>query len=465
MSMYKQRIRFLFPLLCLLILCSTVQATNLQITVQDSIDNTSVSRATVYLDGSNLGRTNNAGQFMITHGGLNDLNLRITMNGYDDWSGTVKKDATSYLVNLTRRSLLLKVNLLDSDTLQPVSGATLELTAGNVTQTKTSDATGTASFGVISSTQYSLDISAQNYQPRTTTVDIESEDKTVQYWLLSGNRFSFIVKDKNTQAYLSDAEIRIDSVLVGKTDSRGVLIAPITRGKLYTIDVTKTGYQGTSLTKTISDTEAMYTVSLAKVPLGAFIFVTDENHVPLANADLYINGTIAGSSNPYGRATLSNLAAGSYDIEVRKAGYSPTPLHIVVSKDAGDFSVVLPYEKVNLMIYVQDKEEKNLSNATITIDGIVSGVTDSHGQYVVPVKYGTKYNISSSKEGYNAGFVSTEVASGNASPSVTITLEKNFDWGLLPVILAGFIGIILLLLAIRILGRRKRRHVMRRNEI
>ena len=38
--MYKHRIRFLFALLCLIAFCSAAQATKLQITVQDSLDNT-----------------------------------------------------------------------------------------------------------------------------------------------------------------------------------------------------------------------------------------------------------------------------------------------------------------------------------------------------------------------------------------------------------------------------------------
>ena len=63
--MYKHRIRFLFVLLCLIAFCSAAQATNLLITVQDNLDNTTVPHATVYLSGANVGMTNNAGQFLL----------------------------------------------------------------------------------------------------------------------------------------------------------------------------------------------------------------------------------------------------------------------------------------------------------------------------------------------------------------------------------------------------------------
>ncbi len=464
--MYKRYIRFLFALLCIALLCSAVQATMLQITVVDNLDNTSVSHATVFLDGSNLGRTTTDGQFAITHSGLYDLNLRVTMDGYDDWAQTVDKNATSLLVNLTRRSLVLNVNLYDSDTLQPVTGATIALTADNVTQTKQTDAYGAATFGVISSTLYSYDISAPNYQPRSGTVNVMYDDQNVQFWLLSGNRYSFIVKDKDTQSPLADAQISIDSVPVGKTDSRGILIVPVTRGKLVTIEIEKDGYQTISESKTISDTDALDTLSLTRVPVGAFVFVSDENNAPVGNAGVSINGTVVATTNQFGRATLQSLVAGSYQITVSKAGYTTTTQQIVVSKDTSDFSVILPYEKVDLTIYVQDKDQKILSNATVLLDGATLGVTDAHGQYITPVKYATSYNISASKDGYQLASVETQIALGNSTPLVTLTLEKNIDWGLITLIALGVVGILLLFVIIRIIGHRnRRRHVMKRNEI
>ena len=66
--MYQSRIRFLFVLLCLVLFCSAAQATNLLITVQDSVDNSTIPHATVFLNGVNVGLTNSAGQFLLQSG-------------------------------------------------------------------------------------------------------------------------------------------------------------------------------------------------------------------------------------------------------------------------------------------------------------------------------------------------------------------------------------------------------------
>ena len=210
----------------------------------------------------------------------------------------------------------------------------------------------------------------------------------------------------------------------------------------------------------------MDTISLTRVPVGAFVFVSDENNAPVGNAGVAINGTVVATTNQFGRATLQSLVAGSYQITVSKAGYTTTTQQIVVSKDTSDFSVILPYEKVDLTIYVQDKDQKILSNATVLLDGATLGVTDAHGQYITPVKYATSYNISASKDGYQLASVETQIALGNSTPLVTLTLEKNIDWGLITLIALGVVGILLLFVIIRIIGHRnRRRHVMKRNEI
>ena len=182
--MKASRIRFLFALLCIIAFCSAVQATNLLITVQDNLDNTSIPHATVFLDGTNVGLTNNAGQFLL-QSGQGDLNLLITMSGYDDWAGTVSTNATTLSVTMNRRTLYLNVSLFDSNTLAPVSGANLFLTSANSSQTAVTDPTGAASFGVTSFTLYSLNMTAPNYQPRSDTIEVDATNQNVQYWLLS----------------------------------------------------------------------------------------------------------------------------------------------------------------------------------------------------------------------------------------------------------------------------------------
>jgi hypothetical protein len=463
--MYAPRYRLLFALLCAILLCSAVQAADLQIYVQDSIDNTTLPHATVFVNGANYAITNNNGQVYLSHGGVNDQVIKVTMSGYDDWQQTVAKNATSLTVNLKRKTLTLKVNLYDSDTLGPVVGALVNITAVNVTQAKLTDASGAATFAVISNNLYSMSIATANYQPRSDNIEVGAENKEVQYWLLPSNRFSVMVKDKEAQSPISGAEVTIDSVLAGKTDARGVLIAPITRGKVHLFEIRAPGYQTVSESRTITESDAIYSVAVSKAAIGAFIYVFDEKKIPLNNANIYFNGSLTGTTNEYGRSNFPSLVAGSYQVEVRKDGYVPQSRTIVVSGQPDDYTFTLALQNAALSVLVQDKEQKALPNSSVTINDAFAGMTNSQGQLITPVTFNTPLNITVSKEGYAPGSVQQKIIQGNATASVNVTLEKNFDWGLLTTIGAGVLIIIVLFGIMRLFSGRRHRHILRRDEI
>jgi hypothetical protein len=461
------RPRFLFALLLLLLLCSSAQATtSLLITVQDNIDNVTLSHATVYVNGANYARTNSLGQALLTHSGLNDQEIKVSMSGYNDWSQTVNKSTTELLVNLSRKTLTFKTTLFDSDTLNPISGAQVNISAENVTQTKLTDSNGIATFAVTGATIYSIDISAPNYQSRSGTIDMGAEDQDVQYKLLSGNSFSFVITDKDSGKAIPGAEVRLNSVLAGKTDERGILITPITREKSYTIEIVKDGYKTYTESRTISTSDAVYYTSLSKAPIGAYIFVTDESRKPVEGADVYVDGTLAGTTNEYGRMSSSTLVSGDYVVEVRKTGYSPQSSTITISSSNKDYSFTLPLANAALTVTVQDNENKALSGASVLVDGTSAGSTDDSGQLVTSIPFNSGVNISVTKDGYAPQYVMKQVISGNATAAVTIVLNKNIDWGLIGMIALGAVAILILLAIIRALGRRSGGpHIRRRDEI
>jgi hypothetical protein len=464
--MYRYRSPLLFALLCLFLLCSSAQAVNLQITVLDSVDNVTIPHATVFVNGAQYALTNNNGQFLLVHNGLDDQLIRVSMSGYDDWEKMVLKNQTVLLVNLSRKALTLTVRLYDSDTLGPVSGAMVNISSENSTQGKQSSASGTAVFGVNASMLYSVEIASPSYEPRSGTVDVGDENKQVEYYLLSGNRFSFVVKDKETKEPIPGAEVYLNSLLAGKTDERGVLNIPVTRGKEYSIEIKKDGYETVSESRTISQSDALYTAEITKAPLGAFVYVYDENHNPLNGADIFINGSLSGTTNLYGRGTFPSLVFGTYLVEVRKTGYIPSNRSVTISNKNEDYTFTLSFENADLTIYVQDKDLKNIPNASIAIDGATKGLTDDHGQYVTKVKFNQLYNITASKDGYQPASVQKQVVQGNTSASVNISLEKITDLGFIGIIIIIVIVVLILFAAIRIFGRRPGgRHIIRRNEI
>jgi Carboxypeptidase regulatory-like domain len=463
--MYTHLFRFLSALLLLILLCSAVQATSLQVTVQDSMDNTTIPQATVYLDNVNMGRTTGAGTFFLVHDGLDDKILRITKNGYEDWENTIARNLTSVLVNMTRKTLLLKVSLYDTDSLAAVPNADVKITSENETETKKTESNGIVSFAVKAHTLYDLAITAPDYQPRSPPpVEIVAENKDVQYWLLRNDRFSFVVTDK-TGNPVPNADVYLNSALKGTTDTRGILVLPLERDSSYVIEVKKTGYQSFIERRTISGEEALVAIQLANVPLGAFVSVFDENKNPVNDAAVYLDTSLAGHTDQYGRYVFGSITAGTYQLEVRKDGYVRTNKTISVTKQGDDYTIELPYEQVDLTVYVRDKDQKVIPDAKIDLNGRSIGTTDENGQLVTGLKFNTLNNISASKEGYQPVITQKEIILGNSSGSLTFTLDKNLDWGFILLIIVGAVGVLVIFGIIRRISRKPRRHLIRRNEI
>ena len=463
--MYRQRNRFLFALLCTLLICSSAQATILQISVQDSIDNSTIPHATVFLNGENYTRTNNNGQVFLNHSGVNDQLIRVSMMGYHDWEKLVAKNETSVLVNLSRKNITLKINLYDSDSLGSVSGARVNISAEHTKQTNLTDVSGSVTFGVNATTLYSIDITASGYLPRSGSIEIGTEGKDAQYWMLPANRFSFLVKDKNGMVPVPDAEVRIDNALVGKTDTRGVLTLPVIRGKVYTIDIKKVGYLTFTESRIISETDALYSFALSKAALGAFISVFDENRDPINGTDVYFNGTLSGTTNQFGRINFPDLVYGSYNVEVRKTGYVTVNRTILVINKGEDYTFAMPFENADLTLFVQEKDQKMVPNATILINGNTMGVTDDHGQYRTKVRFNTLYNITAIKDTYQPVSVRQQFSQGNATASVTLIMEKSLDWGLITMIVIGVLGVLIVFGIIRMWSGRKKMPGMKRNDL
>ena len=132
--------------------------------------------------------------------------------------------------------------------------------------------------------------------------------------------------------------------------------------------------------KTISTNEAVDAISLTPVPVGAFIFVYDQQNQPINGADVSVNNTVVASTNPYGRAILQSLVAGSYTIVVKKTGYTPVTQQIDIVNDSSEFTAVLSLATVSQTLFVQDTDQKNIAGATVLLNGAVAGTTDSHGQ-------------------------------------------------------------------------------------
>jgi hypothetical protein len=466
--MHRSGIRILFAAFILLLFVGCAQATTVYITVYETTGNiTKIPHASVYVNGALAGKTGPEGNLTVTSGGINDLNLSVTKPGYEVWSGTAGVNQTTVLVPLMRKNLSLTVTTYDADTLSPLAGAEVKVAGENTTSSSATDKNGTAIFGVKAEGIYILDISSKNYLPRTAIIEMDINNKEVQYALFRDDRFSLLVKSGPDQSPVADAEIYIDGNLKGSTDQRGVLTFDITRDKVYNIKVKKAGYEDYLIKALISQNEAVYTVTLGKAAYQAFVSVYNPDHTPVPGAQVIINGTLVGSTNQYGRYTLEGLLSGPYKVEVSHEGFVPKELLVSVTRQGEEINVDLSYGQVNMSVFVEDTDKKVLPGTVISLNGIPAGTTDEHGLLQARLTLNTLYNISASKEGYRTTSLQKQVVPGNTTATLTVTLEKNFDW--LPVIIGVVIvGAVIAAAGVILSIRRKKPpqvHHVRKDEI
>ena len=454
--MHRSGIRILFVALSLLIFIGCAQATTVYISVYETTGNiTKVPYASVYVNGALAGKTGSEGNLTVTSGGINDINLSVTKPGYEVWSGTAGVNQTTVLVLLMRKNLTLTVTTYDADTLSPLVGAEVKVAGENTTSSIVTDTNGTAIFGVKANGIYILDVSSKNYMPRNAIIEMDINNKDVQYALFRDDRFSLIVKTGHDQLPVADAEIYIDGNLKGSTDQKGVLTFSITRDNIYNIKVKKAGYEDYLIKELIGQNQAIYTVTLGKAAYPAFLSVYNPDHTPVPGAQVIINGTLVGSTNQYGRYTIEGLLSGPYKVEVHHEGYVPRELLVSVTRQGEEINVDLSYIQVNLSVFAEDTDKKVLPGTTISLNGTPVGITDEHGQLQTRLTMNTLYNISASKEGYRTTSAQNQVVPGNTTATLTMTLEKNFDW--LPLIVGvGIVGIVIAAAGIILSIRRKK---------
>ena len=87
--------------------------------------------------------------------------------------------------------------------------------------------------------------------------------------------------------------------------------------------------------------------------------------------DVYINGSSFRNHQPVWTYKLSRFVSGSYNIEVRKTGYiSGKSDHSSSPRKAEDYIFEIPFENADLTLFVQEKDQKMVPNATIIINGM-----------------------------------------------------------------------------------------------
>ena len=442
--------------LSLFLFITIAGATTVTVNVYEKEGNISfIPQASVYADGAPVGKTDSEGMLQFSHPGISDLTVKVVKTGYDEWSGTLGANATNLLVEMMRKNLTLSVEVFDADMLSPIPGAEVYLTGPVLSQQGSTDEQGVADFRVTAEETYTVNVRAPSYQARSTDVEMALDSKSVQFLLYRDDRFALVVKDSADGSPVKDAEVFVDGVSKGITDSKGAITLELPRGKIYNIKVIKEGYADYSDKVIIREEDALITVPIEKAHYKAFVMVYDQENHPVEGVKVQVNGSGSAITDTYGKVAISDLLAGSYTISTEKEGYQAANTTFTVSADGQEVIIPVRFGQASLLLYVQEPDGKMIQGAQVLVNGQEAGITDAHGQFTTHVTVNSPVMINTTKEGYQQGGLDVLVPSGSSSVTYTVNMQPNLDLGLLWIV--AIVAIIVVVVAVLVVRGKNRR--------
>ncbi|WP_214083791.1 PEGA domain-containing protein [Methanoculleus sp.] len=449
----KNRRLIITLLISCILLCCTAQAVTLRITVVDEETYDAVSGASVYVDGDYVGSTSSSGTYSYVHSEDDDLYLKIVRTGYRNWMGYVDYDATRARVEMIREDEILTFELYDAGTLQPISGAVVDVEGDDYSDSEVTGRDGSAEFSVRSGESYDVEISASGYYDLSKTVEMENSARVVQYWLFSNDLLAVQVQDSETSEPIEGAEVFVDNARAGATDADGRLQLHLERAERYSIKVTAADYQTYLENRYFETDDVLLQVDLVKSAYPVSITAFNEAKNPIEGAEVYLNGMFQGKTNEYGRLVFSDLHGGTYQIVVKAPGYGDWSETYLITGAGEDIVAQLGYDRASVTIRAKDPDNNPVAGAAVVIDGQVIGTTDGLGCLNTPLVTNKVYAVTAACEGYRNISVNAEIPLGTTEFTVPLVMEQDFDiW-----MLAAGVGVVAaLLLAVVMIVRRRR---------
>ncbi len=450
--MVKSRLIIVLLVSCLL-LCCTAQAITLRISVADEKTGSALADASVYVDGDYTGSTASDGTYSYVHSGNKDLRLKVVRSGYRDWTDYVGADRTNLAVNMARKDETLTFELYDAGTLKPVTGVLVRIEGNGVSSSGTTGSSGSAAFTVRAGGLYNIEIRAPGYYDLSKTVQMENSGRVVQYWLFSSDLFAIQVRDSKTSAPLKGVEVYVDASRAGTTDADGKLPLHLQREKRYSLKITAPDYQPYQEERYLGADDVLLPVHLSKSAYPVSITAFNEAMKPVEGAEVFLNGTLQGRTNQYGRFALPDIQAGTYQIVVRISGYGEWSEMRQISGKGEDIVAELKYDRASVIIRAEGSDRKAVADAVIVIDGQIAGTTDGLGCLRTALTTNRAYAVTAAREGYENVSANVQIPLGSTEFTVPLVMEQTFNiW----VIAAGIGAVAAVVLgAVLMVQRRK----------
>lgn len=348
------------------------------------------------------------------------------------FSGVAAAEATS-----------LTINVYDnSGSHSPIKDVKVVITKNNLDQTLYTNVDGMAKFASVEyQSTYSIAVSKDGYESQTFSLNINAMNKDYTVYLQKSNLVQIKVLNPDKSTPVSGAAITVDGLNVGTTNSAGVLHISMEKGAYHSILVTADSYESYTSSQYIETDQTSLTITLSKSYLAPLVLVYDTDKKPIATAAVIINGKTTVYTDEYGRAQLSKLTAGTYDLEVTKANFVPYSNEVTFSEDSSTVTVELAYETVAVTVLVVDNGNP-VSGAYISLDNLITGVSDATGKFTTTMSPGKTVLFAATKDGYTSTPVSFQITAGQTN-IVTLPVTQNF-----PTALVGGIIIVIVIVIV-----------------
>ncbi len=446
--------RLLIAVLIFFMLVTPVLATTLTITVRDEYDDTPIKGASIYVKGSYIGTTNNAGQYVYSHDLSDSFRVRIEKEGYEAWTDMISSSKTTLVSEMMRDQGILTINVMDGDTLVPISGVVIHVSGTGIDDSESTGSDGSVDFDLALGSTYIIEVQKERYAGLYREVEMDEKTKKVDYLLQRTDLAVFQVTEAESGLPLGDVSVYIDDVLVGKTGSDGRYNSYIDHERSYDIRIEKIGYNSFEENHYFSSDDILYLVSISKSLYPVAISVYNEDKVPIDGAEIYIDDKYFGRTDDYGRGDVTNLIAGEHKFEVRKQGYSDWTETFMIDGEDDNIIATPGYIQASVTVLVEDSAHNAVSGAIILVDGKEAGITSSQGKITTDLITNSAYTFSASKEGYKDLTKDENIPLGSTEMTVTLTMESSFNAALVGGIFLLVVIVVVLVVAFKMSGSR-----------
>ncbi|QSZ67157.1 PEGA domain-containing protein [Methanofollis aquaemaris] len=408
------------------LICSAVQAVDVDITVKDAEDGSYIKGASVYIDNHYEGKTDSDGEFSYEYDGNSRYTLKVTKSGYEDWDDRIDAKERTVVVRMDSGTVDFKVSVYDAGTVQPIRDARVDITGISTTfdDYERTDSSGCASFDLEDGEEYSVEISADDYAEITREIEVDSDTQSVQYWLYPEGQFAFKVMDARSNSPIEGAAVKVDGKGAGTTDGNGVVTVVLDGDGYYDVEVAHPSYLTYTKEVYLGENAVIENILLTKSTASLFVLVFDTEKKPISGAKVLVDGKDAGTTDAFGRLGLDAVVTGTHAFEVSAPGYVGQKENRKTGETTSDLVFELACAKVPVSVLVENPSHEPVGEVKICVNGAAAGSTSSAGMVSLDLAPGT-YNITGTMDGYHQAVLETAVKAGSSGESVVLTLEPQ----------------------------------------